>query len=189
MLATVQDQQLVQVRICGYGGQGIVLAGMLLGKAASLYDGKEAVFTQSYGPEARGGASTADVVISTEPVDYPLITKADIVVALFQEAFARYSPSLREGGTLIVEEDLVQLNGYSGPVSRVPATRIAESLGARIATNMVVLGFLTGKTGVVSTDAAIEAIRQSVKPKTLDLNLKAFDAGYRCAIEEGIHHG
>ena len=188
MVATMQDQHLVRVRICGYGGQGIVLAGMLLGKAASLYDGKEAVFTQSYGPEARGGASTADVVISTEPVDYPLITTADIVVALFQEAFVCYSPSLREGGVLIVEEDLVQLNGYDGPLSRVPATRIAESLGARIATNIVVLGFLIGKTGVISIDAAKEAIRNTVKPKTLELNLQAFDAGYRYALEEDATH-
>lgn len=189
MVVTAQDHQLVQVRICGYGGQGIVLAGMLLGKAASLYDGKEAVFTQAYGPEARGGASTADVVISTEPVDYPLVTEADIVVALFQEAFTRYSPTLRDGGTLIVEEDLVQLNGYAGPVARVPATRIAESLGARIATNIVVLGFLVGLTEVVSAEAALEAVRQTVKPKTLELNLKAFDAGYRCGVAEGAIHG
>lgn len=188
MIATAQEQSLVQVRICGYGGQGIVLAGMLLGKAASLYDGKEAVFTQSYGPEARGGASTADVVISSDPVDYPLITEADIVVALFQEAYVRFTPTLRAGGTLIVEEDLVQLNGSDECVSRVPATRIAESLGARIATNMVVLGFLTGKTGIVSTEAVREAIRHTVRPKTLDLNLSAFDAGYRCAIAEGGNH-
>jgi 2-oxoglutarate ferredoxin oxidoreductase subunit gamma len=184
MIATATDQSLVQVRICGYGGQGIVLAGMLLGKAASLYDGKEAVFTQSYGPEARGGASTADVVIATEPVDYPLVTKADVVVALFQEAYVRYSPTLRPGGILIVEEDLVQLNGYSGPVSRVPATRIAMELGARIATNIVVLGYLIGRTQVVSHEAMEQALRDTVKPKTLDMNLRALDAGFRCATEE-----
>jgi 2-oxoglutarate ferredoxin oxidoreductase subunit gamma len=182
------DPNLVQLRICGYGGQGIVLAGMLLGKAASLYDGKEAVFTQSYGPEARGGASTADVVISTEAVDYPLVTQADVVVALFQEAFVRYSPSLRPGGLLIVEEELVQLNGYEGPVDRVPAARIAMELGARIATNIVVLGYVIGRTNVVSREAVEQALRDTVKPKTLEMNLRAFEAGFRSATEEEFCH-
>ncbi|MFA6244954.1 MAG: 2-oxoacid:acceptor oxidoreductase family protein, partial [Candidatus Hydrogenedentales bacterium] len=80
---------ITEVRISGYGGQGVVLAGMLLGKAASLHDGKCAVFTQSYGPEARGGASCADVVVSDNPIDYPLVSRADVLVALFQEAYVR----------------------------------------------------------------------------------------------------
>jgi 2-oxoglutarate ferredoxin oxidoreductase subunit gamma len=188
MQPTAVGDSLTKVRICGYGGQGIVLAGMLLGKAASLYDDKQAVFTQSYGPEARGGASTADVVISTEPVDYPLVTQPDVMVALFQEAFVRYSPSLRPGGILIVEADLVHLHDYAGPVHKVPATRMAVELGNRIVMNMVVLGYLVGKTEVVTRDAAEEAIRHTVKSKTIDLNLRAFDAGFRCAFEEDESH-
>lgn len=98
----------VQVRIAGYGGQGVVLAGMLLGRAASLYDGKEAVFMQSYGPEARGGASSADVIISDTPVDYPLVTEPDVLMCLFQEAYMCYRKGLKPGGLLILESDLVK---------------------------------------------------------------------------------
>ncbi len=173
----------IQIRIAGYGGQGVILTGMLLGKAASLYDGKEAVFTQSYGPEARGGASSADVVISKDPIDYPLVTEPDILVALFQEAYMRYRPTLKPGGVLIIESDLVHTNGDANVVG-LPASRIAEDLGRRIVANVVVFGFLVGKTGIVSQEAAIKAIKATVKPKTFDLNLKAFTAGYALATEE-----
>jgi 2-oxoglutarate ferredoxin oxidoreductase subunit gamma len=173
----------IQVRIAGFGGQGVILTGMLLGKAASLYDAKEAVFTQSYGPEARGGASSADVVISSEPIDYPLVTEPDILVTLFQEAYTRYRPTLKPGGTLIVESDLVHTNGDAN-VKGLPASRMAEAIGRRIVANVVVFGYLVGKTGVVSKEAAIKAIEATVKPKTFDLNLKAFSAGYARATEE-----
>lgn len=170
-----------QVRIAGFGGQGVILTGMLLGKAASLYDGKEAVFTQSYGPEARGGASSADVVISSDPVDYPLVTNPDILVALFQEAYVRFRPLLREGGTLIVDEELVHPNAGETGMFGIPASRMADALGRRIVANVVVFGYLVGKTGVISRDAAIKAIESTVKPKTFQLNLDAFSAGYERA--------
>ncbi|GMV91460.1 MAG: hypothetical protein AMXMBFR82_12380 [Candidatus Hydrogenedentota bacterium] len=173
----------VQIRIAGYGGQGVILTGMLLGKAASLYDAKEAVFTQSYGPEARGGASSADVVISSDPIDYPLVTEPDILVTLFQEAYSKYRPSLKPGGTLIVESDLVHTNGDAN-VAGLPASRMAETIGRRIVANVVVFGYLVGKTGVVSKEAAMKAIEATVKPKTYELNLKAFTAGYARATEE-----
>jgi 2-oxoglutarate ferredoxin oxidoreductase subunit gamma len=173
---------MTQIRIGGYGGQGIVLAGMLLGKAASLFDGKEAVFTQSYGPEARGGASCADVVISDEPVDYPLVTQPDILVVLFQEAYTRFKASLRPGGLLILESELVHPEEGDAEALAVPATRIAEEVGHRITTNVVVLGYVVGKSGVVTQEAAEEAIRTTVRPKTIDLNLKAFRAGYERAL-------
>ena len=175
------EQDVTQIRIGGYGGQGIVLAGMLLGKAASLYDGKEAVFTQSYGPEARGGASCADVVISEQPIAYPLVTQPDILVALFQEAYVRFRTNLRPGGLLIIEQDLVHPEPQDQNLVRVPATQIAEDVGHRITTNVVVLGYLIGRSGVVSRDAAEEAIRSTVREKTIELNLKAFDAGFQCA--------
>lgn len=175
----------VQVRIGGYGGQGIVLAGTLLGKAASLFDGKEAVFTQAYGPEARGGASRADVVISGEPIDYPYVTAPDILVVLFQAAYASFAGALKPGGLLIVEEDLVQLDDTAPSASLLPATRIAEELGNRIVTNVVVFGFLVGKTGVVSTAAAEKALRATIKPGALDLNLRAFAAGLDRARADG----
>lgn len=178
------EEKLVQVRIAGYGGQGIVLAGMLLGKAASLYDNMEAVFTQSYGPEARGGASCADVILSDKAVSYPFVSEPDILVALFQEAYRRYRKLLKPGGTLIIESDLVRPNEEDLGCSGLPATRMAEELGRRIVTNVIVLGYLVGRTGVVSREAAEKAIETTVKAKTVDLNLKAFSLGFDRARQE-----
>jgi 2-oxoglutarate ferredoxin oxidoreductase subunit gamma len=172
---------LLQVRISGYGGQGIVLAGMLLGKAAALYDNKEAVFTQSYGPEARGGASCADIVISQRAIDYPLVEAPDVLVVLFQEAYAKYRPILKPGGVLIIESNLVQPRDDETDHLALPATALADELGRRIVTNVIVLGFLIGKTEVVSVDAAKQAIESTVKPRTLDINLRALAAGYERA--------
>jgi 2-oxoglutarate ferredoxin oxidoreductase subunit gamma len=166
-----------QIRFGGFGGQGIVLAGSLLGKAASLYGGKEAVFTQAYGPEARGGACRADVIISDEPVDYPYVSQPDILAILFQEAYTIFAPQLAPGGVLIVEQDLVTVEQGGANVLAQPFTRIATDLGNRIVTNVVLLGYLVGVTGVVSPDAVEQAIRGTVKEKALDLNLRAFDAG------------
>ena len=166
-----------EVRISGYGGQGIVLMGMLLGKAASLFDDKDAVFTQSYGPEARGGASCADVVVSGDPIDYPLVSKPDILVALFKEAYARYRPTLKQGGTLILDPDLVKPSDIEGEYHAIRATHLADELGRRIVANVVTLGFLIGHTQVVSTDAVLQAIETTVRPKFVDLNKQAFQLG------------
>ncbi len=166
-----------EVRIGGFGGQGIVLAGTLLGKAASLYDGKEAVFTQSYGPEARGGASRADVIIDDEPVDYPYVTRPDVVAVLFQEAYLKFAGDLRPGGLLIIEPDLVTPESGVHALA-LPATRIADELGRRVVANVVLLGCLVRHAGLVSRDAAEQAIRETVKPATVDLNLEAFAAGF-----------
>ena len=175
-----------EVRISGYGGQGVVLAGLLLGKAASLYDNKCAVFTQAYGPEARGGASSADVVVSSAPVDYPLVSHPDVLVALFQEAYMKYRPMMKPGGILILESDLVHVKKDEVPHHSVPATKIAEGLGRKIVANVVALGYLVGATNVVGHDAVIECIRETVKPRTIDLNLRAFDAGYTLAAKERV---
>jgi 2-oxoglutarate ferredoxin oxidoreductase subunit gamma len=178
---TKPSNGITEIRISGYGGQGVVLAGLLLGKAAALYDGKSAVFTQSYGPEARGGASCADVIISDSPVDYPLVTHPGILVALFQEAYVRYRPQMRPGGVLILESDLVRTGENEGPYCALPATKIADKLGRRIVANVVVLGYVIGKTGIVRREAVEEAIRSTVKKKTIDLNISAFEAGYAYA--------
>ncbi|MFH1723887.1 MAG: 2-oxoacid:acceptor oxidoreductase family protein [Elusimicrobiota bacterium] len=173
-----------EIQIAGFGGQGMVLAGMLLGKAASLYDGKEAVFTQSYGPEARGGASCANVVIEDIPVDFPLVTKPDILVAMFQEAYAKYRPRLKKGGTLILDTGLVKPETADRKCAGLPATRVAEELGRRIVANVVMFGYVVGLTGVISREAAEKAIHSTVKPKTVNLNLKAFAAGFDRAREK-----
>lgn len=165
------------VRLAGFGGQGIILAGYLLGKAASLYDGKQAVLTQVYGPEARGGACNADVVISDSVIGYPEVTEPNIMAVMSQEAAASFIPGLVDGGTLLIDTDLVELSG-DRPFRGLPSSTIADQLGRRIVANMVMLGFLSASTGVVSADAMKEAIRTTVRPQTVDLNLRAFEAGY-----------
>lgn len=166
-----------EIRFGGLGGQGIVLAGRLLGKAAALFDGKEAVCTQTYGPEARGGASRTDVIISTAPVDYPFVTNADVLVVLFQEAYTRFRPTLKPGGTLIYDSGLVQPVPEEENVYGLPATNIADELGSRLVTNVVMLGYLIERTGVVSREAVEQAIRVTVKHRVIDLDLQALDAG------------
>jgi 2-oxoglutarate ferredoxin oxidoreductase subunit gamma len=172
------------IRVAGFGGQGMLLAGLLIGKAAALYDGKEAVLTQSYGPEARGGASNADVIISDEPIDYPLITDPDHFVAMFQEAYERYRPNLVKDGVLLIESDLVKPFPDEGPYRGIPATRIAEELGRRIVANVVMVGFFSGATGLISPQAGEESIRNTLRPRLVDLNLKAFNAGYDYAKKQ-----
>jgi 2-oxoglutarate ferredoxin oxidoreductase subunit gamma len=170
-----------QIRFGGVGGQGIVLAGRLLGKAAALFDGKDAVCTQTYGPEARGGASRADVVVSDGPVDYPFVTEADVLAVFFQEAYLKFRDRLRAGGLMIIDTTLVRPNSDETDFCGLPATQIADDLGNRLATNVVMLGYLVGKTDVVSRESVEEAIRTTVKARIVDLNLEALDAGISLA--------
>ncbi len=173
-----------EVRFGGVGGQGIVLAGRLLGKAAALYDGKDAVCTQSYGPEARGGASRSDVVIADEQVDYPFVSRADILAVFFQEAYVLFRDCLKPDGLLIVDTGLVQPFDDDPNLRGIPATEIAESLGSRMAANVVTLGYLVGLTGVVSEESVVKAIQSTLKARIVAMNLKAFDAGLQRARED-----
>jgi 2-oxoglutarate ferredoxin oxidoreductase subunit gamma len=166
-----------EIRLAGFGGQGIVLAGYLLGKAAAVYDGKNAVLTQSYGPEARGGACTAELIISDEEIYYPLVSRPHVLVLMSQEAFHKYGPSVREEGVVILDSDLVQTNTQGERIYRVPFTRLAEGLGSRMVANVVMLGFLVAVTGLVTPQAMEEAIRTSVRERFVSLNLKAFHRG------------
>ena len=174
-----------EIRLGGVGGQGIALAGTLLGKAAALYDGKEAVFTQTYGPEARGGASRADVIISDSPIAFPFVTRPQIMAVLFQEAYEKFRPELEPGGLLIVEADLVNLHADEDTPVRLPALRIAEELGNKLAANIVMLGYLIAASKVVSRAAMEEAIEKTVNPRHLQLDLKALDAGIGLAAGAG----
>lgn len=174
-----------QVRFGGVGGQGIVLSGRLLGKAAALFDGKDAVCTQTYGPEARGGASRSDVVISNHQVDYPFVTKADVLAVFFQEAYIMFRDCLKPDGLLIIDTALVKPLEEDKNLHAIPATKIAEELGNRMAANVVILGYLVGKTGIVSRESVENAIRSTMKAKIVELNLKAFDVGMRLAEESG----
>ncbi len=166
-----------EVRLAGFGGQGIIMSGYILGKAAALYDGKDAVFSQSYGPEARGGACAAEVVIDDDAVDYPVLTRPDILVLMSQEAARKYSSDMAENATVLIDEDLVPADAVPKCFG-APTTRIAEDMGRRIVANIAMLGFLTGATNVVSRAAMEEAIKSSVPEKTIPLNLNAFNAGF-----------
>ena len=166
-----------EIRLSGFGGQGLGLAGFLLGKALSLYDGKEAVMTQSYGPEARGGASSSNVVVSDTRVDYPFVQHPDVLIAMSQEAYTKFRPTVKPAGLVIADADLVTPVEDDAPLV-IPATRLAEELGRRIVANVVMLGYFTRVTDIVSRGAMEEALEDTLNPKILPLNLRAFSAGY-----------
>jgi 2-oxoglutarate ferredoxin oxidoreductase subunit gamma len=166
-----------EIRISGFGGQGVVLAGYIMGKALSLYQDLEAVMTQSYGPEARGGASSANIVVADRPIDYPFIQKADVLVALSQEGYTRFRPEALEDALVLIDENLVNPLPED-PVREVPATSIAEVLGRRIVANMVMLGFVASNLDLIDRDALVKSIETSVRKDTITLNLQAFESGY-----------
>ncbi|MCD6331119.1 MAG: 2-oxoacid:acceptor oxidoreductase family protein [Thermoplasmata archaeon] len=173
----------VEIKFGGFGGQGIILMGNIAAKAAVLYDGKNAVFTPSYGPEARGGAASSNVVISDGEIDYPYVTQPDILVVMSQEAYEKFAPLLKDDGLLIIDEDLVKLKNGEGKVAKIPATRIAESLGKRIVANIVMLGFFTAVTNLISYDAIKKAVLETVPAKFKELNEKALKLGYNQGVK------
>ncbi|MDD5297149.1 MAG: 2-oxoacid:acceptor oxidoreductase family protein [Rhodocyclaceae bacterium] len=169
-----------EIRFSGFGGQGIIRCALITGKALSLYDDKFATMTQAFGPEARGSACSAQLVVSDEKVLYPYITAPGVLMALSQEAYDKFSGGVTEGGTIIVEADLVKVKDeLPGRTTwRVPATRFAEELGNRMFTNLVALGFFSAVTGVVSGEAMKKALPGLVPDRFLKINLKAFERGY-----------
>lgn len=165
-----------EIRIAGFGGQGVVLAGLLLGEAA-IRDGKCAVQTQSYGPESRGGAARSEVVISNQEIDYPKVVEADILVALSQAAFDKYRPFVKENCTIIIDSDLVKAE--EDKTYSVPFTRIADILGKKVVANSVMLGYLQASTEVISVESMEATIREKVPDHTITINLKAFNRGIK----------
>lgn len=183
-----------QIRIAGFGGQGVILAGMVIGRAATLFDGKHVTLTQSFGPEARGSAASVDLIVSPEPVLYPYLTRLDVLVAMSQEACTRFLPELAPQGTLLFEQDLVNFGSPRPGLQAfgIPATRFAEELGHKVVLNMVMVGFLTGLTGLVSPEAARKSLAESVPKGTESLNTAAFDKGFEFAASRrlaAIAHG
>ena len=168
-----------EIRIAGFGGQGVVLAGMVIGNAATLHDGKFVTLTQSFGPEARGTTCSVQLLVSPEPILYPYLTKPDILVVMSQDANEKYGSDLKPGGLLLYEQDLIQparLN-HGTRTYGIPATRFAEELGRKMVLNMVMVGFVTAATGVASPEAVRKAISTSVPRGTERLNLSAFEKG------------
>ncbi len=170
-----------EVRLSGAGGQGLILAGKILAEAVVLHEGRNAVQTQSYGPEARGGASKAEVVISDSDIDYPKAVELDILLSLTQEACDKYSVDLKEGSILIVDSGAVKklpegdYKVYQAPISDLALKKI----GKTVVTNIVALGILVKVSGVAKEDSVIEAILSRVPPGTEELNKKAFAEGVK----------
>ena len=176
--------QLTEIRVAGFGGQGVILSAILLGKAASIYQGAFATMTQNFGPEARGGACSAQLVVSESPVLYPYVTVPDILVVMSQEAYVKFGAELKDGGIMIVEQDLVRVGDLKKNIQvySIPATRIAEELGKRMVLNSVMVGFFTAVTQLLDPDAVRKAVADSVPPNFRELNLKAFERG----LESGV---
>jgi 2-oxoglutarate ferredoxin oxidoreductase subunit gamma len=169
-----------EIRLAGSGGQGLILAGIILAEAAGVYDGKFVCQTQSYGPEARGGASKAEVVISDAAIDYPKAIQPDVLLALNQKSLEVFGADLKPGGLLLVDADLVK-EVPGGRVIALPFTRIARELGRAMAANIVALGALAALTGAVSSEGLKKAVIARVPASTRELNEKALEAGLAAA--------
>jgi 2-oxoglutarate ferredoxin oxidoreductase subunit gamma len=175
----------VEVKIGGFGGQGVILAGIILGRAAAIYDGKDATMTQSFGPEARGGACSAQVVVSSERNLYPCVVNPDILAVMSQPAYEKFIAEVKPDALVLFEESLVIPHDLP-PGCRaygIPATRIAEEMGRKMVLNIVMLGFFTALADVVSADAVSKAIADSVPPGTHKLNQDAFIRGHEFGQE------
>ncbi len=168
-----------EIRITGFGGQGVVLSGYIIGRACAINAGRHATMIQSFGPEARGSACSATLTLSDDEVLYPYIGRPDIFIVMSGEGYEKYADELKDAGTLVYESNLVRPTFKEGQRAfGVPSTRIAESLGRSIVQNIVMLGFATAVTGVATQEEMREAVKASVPPGTEELNLKAFDAGW-----------
>ncbi|MCD6379079.1 2-oxoacid:acceptor oxidoreductase family protein [bacterium] len=181
-----------EIRFAGFGGQGIIRSGIILGKAISIYDNNFATMDQNFGPEARGGACSTTLLVSEEKILYPYVTAIDFLIVMSDEAYRKFKHELREDGVLIYESDLVTPTGKNKAFS-IPATKFAEELGNRIFANVILLGFVTAVTDIVSVEAMKKAVPDSVPERFVDVNIKAFDMGYeygkKALTEFGSNHG
>ncbi len=176
----------MELKFSGFGGQGIIRMGMITGKAAALYDNRNATMTQSFGPEARGGACSAQLVVSDEPILYPYLTKPKVLIAMSQEAYYRFEPELDPAGVLLLDEDLVLAHHPRAQIRQhsVTATRIAEEMGNRMFANMVMLGFMSAVIEVVPLKALQDALPGLVPDRSLKQNLKALARGHELGLEQ-----
>ena len=168
-----------EILIGGVGGQGVVLSGILLGTAATLFDGKKAVQTQSYSSELRGGSTRAEVIISEEPVTDPQVRKPDILIALAEDALSKYVDRVKPKGLLVIDSDLVKgAKPGDYEILSIPATSMADKeMGNIVVANLIILGAIIRKTGLLSVEAMEKAIEMSVPKKAITLNLNAFRKG------------
>jgi 2-oxoglutarate ferredoxin oxidoreductase subunit gamma len=175
-----------EVRLSGAGGQGIVLAGQILGQAVSLYEKEKfATFTQSYGPEARGGSCSAEVVVSDESVGYPYVINPQVLVIMSQEAYNKYTLNLNPKTVVIIDPDLVKPDASKKlKVFSIPATTLAREMGRVVVANIIMLGFLAAVSNVVSPQALKKSILATVPEGTGEFNIKAFTLGYEYGLKQ-----
>lgn len=169
----------IEIRIAGFGGQGIIMAGYIIGKAAAIYDNKYSTLIQSFGPEARGSSCSAQVIISDSQILYPYLIKPGISIFLSRDSYEKFNSELEDGGIMLIEKDLVQPQKHAGiKIFAIPATRLAEEMGRKIVTNIIMVGFFAACTQITSYEATKNAVESSVPPGTEALNIKAFEAGF-----------
>ena len=170
----------LEIRVAGFGGQGVIRAGLVLAAAACLYGDRNAVQTQSYGPESRGGACKSEVVVSDGEIDFPKVTEPDAVIVMSQEAYTNYAEDVKKGGFLLVDSDLVpkQKDIPNVRVFRIPATKLAEELGKTIVANVVMLGAFTSITKLLDAESIKKSILSNVPKGAEKLNMDAFEKGY-----------
>ena len=174
-----------ELRIAGFGGQGVVLAGQIVGQAVAVYDKQFAAFTQNYGPEARGGSCTAEVVAAEDPIGYPYLTKPGVVVILSQDAYNKYGKNLPAETQLIIDPDLVKPDpAQNHACLTVPANRLAREMGRVVVANIILLGFLAAVSDFVSSEALRKSVLASVPKGTGEFNMKAFENGYKYGQEQ-----
>ncbi len=175
-----------EIRLCGYGGQGIILAGYIIGQAAAIFDGKNVAYIHDYGPEVRGGACRADVVVADERVLYPYVIAPSVLVAMSQPAYDKYHLQNQPDALVIIDNDLVKPIGMRGKkLLTIPARRIAEELRRVAVANVVMLGFFTAVPDTVSVDAMKKSISASVPKNTEEVNLNTSPQGYAYAQKTG----
>ena len=175
----------IEIRIAGFGGQGIILSAYIIGKAAAIFDQKYSTMIQSFGPEARGSSCSAQLLISEDQILYPYLVTPDVSIILSTDAYDRFSQDIKKGGTFIVEKDLVDPKDIRKDLSlfAVPSTRLAEEMGRKIVMNIITVGFFSAVTGITSQEATRKAVETSVPPGTEELNLRAFDIGFEYGIK------
>jgi len=174
----------IEIRLSGFGGQGVILAGFIIGRAAALYEGKQAVLTQSFGPEARGGSCSVQVILADNRIDYPYVVQPRVQVCMSDEAYRKYGGYLGPHALLLYEEDIVRINreevaSWGNRALGIPATRLAEEIGKRLVVNIVMVGFLVAMTDYLKPESAKKAIQDLVPKGTEELNLKAFERGFK----------
>jgi 2-oxoglutarate ferredoxin oxidoreductase subunit gamma len=174
----------IEIRLSGFGGQGVIMSGFIIGRAAALYEGKQTVLTQSFGPEARGGSCSVQVIISDNRIDYPYVGQPRIQVCMSDEAYRKYGGYLGPHALLLYEEDIVRVNkdevaSWGNRALGIPATRLAEELGKRLVVNIVMVGFFSAVTEYLKPESARKAIQDLVPKGTEELNFKAFEQGYK----------